>query len=231
MQPLRTLTVSHRECSNRPDGTPHFKKYVCGQHLEVNQDLLTNVKNVLDILFTHIYYPSGTPTVHSKRTKQRLVDMISPHIIYAKKEDDSLWSMVDTKVYNITLPPGDYYIGDLCYAVPDEIYQDIWGNKFMFTDGLYKRTATATSPEAYFAMRGTGGDGEMIAKGGKRFSIDAGHIGIASLSICTEQNKPDTVYHFEHPVVCELLGDSFTFSDGHTYVSLCWPENDEEDDE
>jgi hypothetical protein len=229
MEPLRTLTVPARKCSTRPDGTPMFKMWISNNHLEVNTDLITNVKNVLDILFTHIYYPYGTPTVHSKRTKQRLVNMIAPHIIYAQKEDTSRWSEVKKPLKEFTLPAGTYYIGDLCYAMPDEIYHDIWDDKFNFNDGCYKRAAAGPEDmDVYFAMRGTGGDGEMIGSDGKRFMIDAGHIGIASVSICTKADKPDTIYTFTKDVQCSLLGDSFKFSDGQQYLSIKWKNYDEE---
>ena len=34
-----------------------------------------------------------------------------------------------------TLPPGRYYIGDICYALKNEIYDNIWGDKYDFSDG------------------------------------------------------------------------------------------------
>ena len=84
------------------------------------------------------------------------------------------------KSFKINVKNG-FYIGDLCYALNKQIYDEVWGGN-NYEDGQY------TDPEtkAEFAMVGTAyGDGEYeSSEEGLAFPVDAGIIGIADLAIC-----------------------------------------------
>ena len=84
------------------------------------------------------------------------------------------------KSFKINVKNG-FYIGDLCYALDEKVYDEVWGGND-YEDGQY------TDPEtkAEFAMVGTAfGDGEYESnEEGLSFPVDAGIIGIADLSIC-----------------------------------------------
>lgn len=84
------------------------------------------------------------------------------------------------KSFKINVKNG-FYIGDLCYALDEKVYDEVWGGND-YEDGQY------TDPEtkAEFAMVGTAfGDGEYESnEEGLSFPVDAGIIGIADLTIC-----------------------------------------------
>ena len=83
------------------------------------------------------------------------------------------------KSFKINVKNG-FYIGDLCYALNKQIYDEVWGGN-NYEDGRY------TDPEtkAEFAMVGTAfGDGEYDSSDGVAFPVDAGIIGVADLAIC-----------------------------------------------
>ena len=39
--------------------------------------------------------------------------------------------------------PGRYFIGDICYALLEEIYDKIWGDEFCYDEGQYPGFAVA----------------------------------------------------------------------------------------
>ncbi len=81
-------------------------------------------------------------------------------------------------VFTTRLPAGTYYIGDLCYALPDSVYYGYWENTG-FKDGRHK---VGDYP---FAVWGTAyGDGVYLGSDGKDYPVDAGIIGIADIRLC-----------------------------------------------
>ena len=84
------------------------------------------------------------------------------------------------KSFKINVKNG-FYIGDLCYALNEKIYDEVWGGN-NYEDGPYVDPET----KAEFAMVGTAyGDGEYeSSEEGLVFPVDAGIIGVADLAIC-----------------------------------------------
>ena len=63
------------------------------------------------------------------------------------------------------------YVGDPCYVVYDDVYDDIWGDKYDYGNGVIK------SPKGDFVVHGTYfGDG--CYGFGYRFPVDSGTIAI-----------------------------------------------------
>ena len=87
---------------------------------------------------------------------------------------------MENKSFKINVKNG-FYIGDLCYALDEKVYDEVWGGN-NYEDGQYVDPET----KAEFAMVGTAyGDGEYeSSEEGLYFPVDAGIIGIADLSIC-----------------------------------------------
>ena len=87
---------------------------------------------------------------------------------------------MENKSFKINVKNG-FYIGDLCYALNEKVYDEVWGGN-NYEEGQY------TDPEtkAEFAMVGTAyGDGEYeSSEEGLYFPVDAGIIGVADLAIC-----------------------------------------------
>ena len=88
------------------------------------------------------------------------------------------------KSFKINVKNG-FYIGDLCYALNEKIYDEVWGGN-NYEDGQYVDPET----KAEFPMVGTAyGDGEYESDVGAFFPVDAGIIGVADLSICDKDTS------------------------------------------
>ena len=77
-----------------------------------------------------------------------------------------------------------FYIGDLCYAMKDEVYDRVWGDLYNYEDGAFEVPAYHT----YFIVSGTAyGDGYYSSMSGANYPVDAGIIGICPLEMCDEK--------------------------------------------
>jgi hypothetical protein len=114
-----------------------------------------------------------------------------------------------------TFPAGKYYIGDLCYALQEDIYDRVFGHHG-YNEGLYSSDLGA------FMMHGTGGDGEFKGSDGYAYPVDAGHIGIASLACCNSEKDiyGGKVFSFDKPVECCFNDTAFTFYSGDFYLRI-----------
>jgi hypothetical protein len=114
-----------------------------------------------------------------------------------------------------TFPPGKYYIGDLCYALQEDIYDRVFGGQG-YDEGLY------SSELGSFMMYGTGGDGEFKGSDGYGYPVDAGLIGIASLACCNPEKDVygGKVFTFDKPVECSFNDTAFTFYSGDFYLRI-----------
>ena len=83
--------------------------------------------------------------------------------------------------FTTRLPAGTYYIGDLCYALPDSVYYGYWENTG-FQMGRHK------VDDYVFAVGNTyAGDGVYHGSDGKDYPVDAGIIGIADIRLCRKE--------------------------------------------
>ena len=185
-----------------------FEMYACGQFLtDIQMNLLQNKKTVLETIMTELLFPGSKKAKTFRDTKPKLVEKILTHLRFEEAENPDDWeeiplSIPEKGVTQFYVPRGKYYCGDLCYNLKDSIYDGVWGDKFGYKDGLYRRKTDG----AVFGMFGTGGDGVFQdINSGEEYSVDAGHLGVASLSICYEAE-------------CELGSIEF-FADDRTE---CW---------
>lgn len=75
-----------------------------------------------------------------------------------------------------------FYIGDLCYAMRDEIYHGFWGETQGYKDGVY--LSVPGHEFGGFAVAGTAfGDGCYSDKEGNQYPVDAGIIGVMALEL------------------------------------------------
>lgn len=149
-----------------------------------------------------------------------------------KKERNSEWKF--EKKFRALLPAGQYYIGDLCYALKDQLYDTVFGPSY---DIGYFSTS---KPEEVFMMGGPFDDGTYRGTNGKQFEVDSGTIGIASLSTLEPDKAPyygGHMYTFKSPVHVNLTkGGNFTFygenhTDPHLKITIHEDEEYEGDSE
>jgi hypothetical protein len=116
------------------------------------------------------------------------------------------WSY--SKLFKTTLPAGTYYIGDLCYALDDTLYDKVFGPQYEC--GLFTSLA---NPKHVFMMGNTD-DGLYRGTDGKEYPVDAGIIGIASEATLDPKKAPydgGSLYTFTSPVSVKLKEDKFIF--------------------
>ena len=109
------------------------------------------------------------------------------------------------------LPAGRYYIGDLCYAMKNSIYDDVFGDT-PYSPGYY-----TTQDGCFLVDRTAYGDGAYTGTNGFEYGVDAGIIGIASMGVCNPDLPPrlgGTLHTFTEPVNCKFKNGYFEFSSG-----------------
>jgi hypothetical protein len=135
------------------------------------------------------------------------------------------WSFVKKDRIIALLSPGEYYIGDLCYVLGDNIYDNIFGGTG-YEMGIYTEKATGRT----FLVNSTAyGDGCYRGDDGNEFCVDAGIIGICSKSLMAKDDGGGHIYTFRRGVECRLRGGRFSFTDGSTGVEIRtdgWDEDD-----
>lgn len=92
---------------------------------------------------------------------------------------------------NATYPAGKYYIGDICYALDDDVYHTQWGQKYNFTVGTHVMSSNGVQ-DAITMNYTAYGDGmyvDDISKLG--FNVDSGTIGIVPYNMCCPKNIKD----------------------------------------
>lgn len=125
-----------------------------------------------------------------------------------KKAQLSDWSIGNKNFFVYDIPAGTYYIGDLCYALGDDIYHNIFGGTGYFS-GIYEEKAT----KRIFMLAGTAyGDGEYPGSDGNKFAVDAGIIGICSASLVEKSGRGGHMYTFKSPVRCKFTTGRFSFT-------------------
>jgi hypothetical protein len=141
------------------------------------------------------------------------------------------WKYTDKKKY--TAPPGTYYIGDLCYALYENLYDNVFGGLGGYSGGLYQKG------ESFFMVDSTAfGDGAYHGSDRFEYLVDAGIIGICSADIIDPDNHCATsggkLHFFKKPVHIEFGSGVFRFhqedySNNLTINTLNNNDSDEDD--
>lgn len=112
-------------------------------------------------------------------------------------------------------------MGDVSYALREEFYDGVW-RKMKYRNG------TIREPESgrYFAVAGTGGDGEFKGTNGYHYGVDAGNIGLVPLELSEGKwkSKGGTWHNFKKPVQFQATKNRITITSGSTKlgISLAW---------
>lgn len=149
------------------------------------------------------------------------------------------------KVYAEISSEKGFYIGDVCYAMKEEFYRDVWGDQLGFEDGCHE----VPEYRLKFAVCSTYyGDGEYRGTNGVVFPVDAGNIGVVPLEMCSEHKlksegyedcgviveQPGTVFYTADDGVFEIDlpgGSSFSINTRCEEDDDCYDDEEDEDDE
>ena len=155
-----------------------------------------------------VFQKPATASVAQKPTKASLKD----------------WTVQALNSFTFTLPAGEYYIGDLCYVLGDEIYDNIFGGA-EYKTGIYEEKGTGRT----FLVTRTWGDGNYRGSDGNDFIIDSSSIGICSASLMAKNDGGGHTYTFSTPVKCNFRGGRCSFFwDRYNFLDVEIHEGDEE---
>jgi len=116
------------------------------------------------------------------------------------------------KVYS--LPAGSYYIGDICYALDDEMYDNVFGGTG-YSSGLY------TSALGQFLVSNTyAGDGTYTGSDDVEYGVDAGVIGIVSQHLIEGEPHGGKLYDFLTGVDVTMEDGVFTFESDDFHLEI-----------
>lgn len=116
--------------------------------------------------------------------------------------------------FEVSLPAGRYYIGDICYVLDDEVYYGVWDNAG-FAEGLYEANG------GIFAVAMTAhGDGCYSDSNGNCYGVDAGNIGIVSENLCKKFFAGLKIIEFKNKVTFACKLGKFTITDGDTNIVI-----------
>lgn len=120
---------------------------------------------------------------------------------------------VTAKAWTVTVPAGRYFLGDPCYAVPNEY----WGpllDSCDFFDGSPVGQANGSQVLAF----GTAwGDGTYNDQHGNSYPVDAGLIGLTPIALAQQRDDFDQleslghIVDFERPTTCTKEAGVLTF--------------------
>lgn len=126
-----------------------------------------------------------------------------------------------------------FYVGDVCYALGEDVYYGFWGVRNNFDDGVYE----VPGGNAKFAVASTAyGDGEYMSNDGRMFWVDAGNLGIVPLELAERERADELGYVFLMPGTAEFCTENgvfeFTLPNRNSFtVDTRYDEEDEEYDE
>lgn len=144
----------------------------------------------------------------------------------AVEPEELKWEKVSAYTSKVALPPGRYYLSDLCYALPDEMYDEIWGKQFNYNSGVYRR-----SDGAMFVVDNTAdGDGGYRGSDGNTYGVDAGVLAITSEKL-TDKPHGGTWQELKTPGTFTAEGGVFTLEGGDVYVQINTAGGDDDEDE
>lgn len=132
----------------------------------------------------------------------------------------------------LIMPAGKYYVGDLCYLLPDDIY-DKYVSGFEDDKAVSIKAGRRKDFVAFFGNAAYG-DGEYTDNEGNKYSVDAGILGVVQLvsadfiAKAKEQEEHAKIIDFPEDFRVDRDEDG-TFTFGH--LTIVTDGSDQEDDE
>ena len=114
---------------------------------------------------------------------------------------------------SLTLPKGEYYIGDLCYV---DCLSKVWDD---FCFEMNKNEHSSVGGIEFFASGTAYGDGFYTGSDGVEYAVDSGLIGIISAKHLTASDRAEEYIHttkFDKPFTVSAINGIFHF--GHITI-------------
>ncbi len=102
-----------------------------------------------------------------------------------------------------------FYIGDICYVLSDKVYDDLWGEKHGYKDGIYNDPETGVS----FAVAETAyGDGTYSDNEGREYDVDSGTIGLVPEELIDKESTNGFYFPGEGTASFKANNGNFTIT-------------------
>lgn len=102
--------------------------------------------------------------------------------------------------YKVTAPAGEYFVGDPCYAVPNEQWDELLESCDYFNQPIGR-----AGEHEVLAFSTQYGDGTYRDTSGHTYSVDSGMIGITPMAMTNKSRKElkrlGRIVNFECPVL------------------------------
>ena len=109
-----------------------------------------------------------------------------------------------------------FYVGDICYAMPNRLYHEFWGDELGFASGVHlvpKNEILPSGAGFFFAVDNTAwGDGCLRDNSRREYDVDAGVIGMLPLELVDTDRYYGGGHIFEIPGVAEFLCEDGKFT-------------------
>jgi hypothetical protein len=127
---------------------------------------------------------------------------------------------------SVIVPAGTYYLGDPCYAVPDEMWSELLEATGFFDDTPHILFRGKYNIVAFNTMYG---DGCFAGNNRFEYGVDAGMIGLVETSIGIKPSEGlNTIIKFDVPTLC-TRDDNGTLTFGSVVIHTGDNEEDEDD--
>lgn len=94
--------------------------------------------------------------------------------------------------WQVTVPPGRYFLGDPCYAVPDDDWMPLLESTTARPDGYFEDAPVGeVRGHQVLAFSTKHGDGTYRDTEGHAYSVDAGLIGLVPAALAEQAAKYD----------------------------------------
>ncbi len=124
---------------------------------------------------------------------------------------------------SLTLPKGEYYIGDLCYV---SVLSAAWGD---VCNEMHKNDHSEVAGIEFFVKDTAYGDGVYTGSNGVEYCVDAGIIGIISAKHLTQKDrKKDYVNTTKFDKSFNVYAEAGVFHFGHITIDTQGSDDEEE---
>ena len=116
----------------------------------------------------------------------------------------------------VVVPPGKYFLGDPCYAVPDDLWDELLESNAYFEIPVGK-----AGGHDVLGFSTAYGDGTYEDQYGHAFPVDAGLIGLVPVALVNEKEiaeyteLPGIWVEFTTPTTCSSNNGVLTFGKYH----------------
>jgi hypothetical protein len=138
------------------------------------------------------------------------------------------------KVFGEIKSDKGFYIGDICYALGREKYDELWGDQHGYDDGVIE---DSEDTGLKFAVSGTRyGDGEYPGSDGCIYGVDAGVIGLVPLELVEREGAECLGRIVRRPGIATFAAEDGDFTiklpDGEVvFIDTEYDGDEEEDDD